>query len=257
MPFLGSADPTTQGCFQTDPRRDGGQNRLDHPERSLRWEQGICVWSAVPALWNYRCGVRYGRAEPTKETSNAFWVAEFGHWGRGEPVSISPRSAQQVRQVIRLWIVHRRKAVPVAHPPVRIAGHAKQKGRTAGTHRAAYTEGAGRVQTGRGAVPRSPKGVDGWITTVKTGTGPSMYRHVLNHCAALPGLVQTTNRAEPQACIPALRVTARAAVTVCGPTTGDGWVYYSSQVGSGGSGKRSRARRSPIRTCGRACTFSS
>ena len=34
-------------------------------------------------------------------------------------------------------------------------------------------------------------------------------RHALNHCAALPGLVQINNRAEVQACIHALEVAPR------------------------------------------------
>ena len=67
---------------------------LDHPKLSLRWEQGIIMWSAVAALWRYRCEVRCGRTEPTKEGFAAFWMSELGHWGRGEPVAISPRSAQ-------------------------------------------------------------------------------------------------------------------------------------------------------------------
>ena len=89
---------------------------LDHPELSLKWEQGIFMWSAVAALWRYRCEVRYGRTEPTKEGFAAFWMAELGHWGRGEPVAVSPRSAQRVRQAIRLWLVHRAKPVQVADP---------------------------------------------------------------------------------------------------------------------------------------------
>ena len=98
----------------------GGQYKLctlclDHPELSLKWEQGIFMWSAA-ALWRYRCEVQYGRTEPTKESFAAFWMAELGHWGRGEPVGISPWSAQRVRQVIRLWLVHRAKPVQVADP---------------------------------------------------------------------------------------------------------------------------------------------
>ena len=89
---------------------------LDHPELSLRWEQGIFMWSAVAALWRYKCEVRYGRTEPTKEAFAAFWMKELGHWGRGEPVTISPRSAQRVRQVIRLWLVYKTKPVPVTDP---------------------------------------------------------------------------------------------------------------------------------------------
>ena len=89
---------------------------LDHPELSLKWEQGIFMWSAVAALWRHRCEVRYGRTEPTKEGFAAFWMAELGHWGRGEPVSVSPRSAQRVRQAIRLWLTHRAKPVQVADP---------------------------------------------------------------------------------------------------------------------------------------------
>ena len=89
---------------------------LDHPELSLKWEQGIFMWSAVAALWRYRCEVRYERTEPTKEGFAAFWMAELGHWGRGEPVAVSPRSAQRVRQAIRLWLVHRAKPVQVADP---------------------------------------------------------------------------------------------------------------------------------------------
>ena len=30
----------------------------DYPELSLQWEQGIFMWSAVAALWRYRCEVR-------------------------------------------------------------------------------------------------------------------------------------------------------------------------------------------------------
>jgi len=30
---------------------------LDKPELSLQWEQGIFMWSAVAALWRYRCEV--------------------------------------------------------------------------------------------------------------------------------------------------------------------------------------------------------
>ena len=70
----------------------------------------------VAALWRYRCEVRYGRTEPTKEGFAAFWMAELSHWGRGEPVAISPRSAQQVRQAIRLWRVHRTKPMQVEDP---------------------------------------------------------------------------------------------------------------------------------------------
>ena len=91
---------------------------LDHPELSLRWEQGIFMCSAVAALWRYRCEVRYGRTEPTKEAFAAFWMSELGHWGRGQAVTINPRSAQRVRQAIRLWLVHRTKAVQVTDPDV-------------------------------------------------------------------------------------------------------------------------------------------
>ena len=44
------------------------------------------------------------------------WMAKLGHWGREEPVTISPRSARQAGHAIRLWIVHRRKPVQVADP---------------------------------------------------------------------------------------------------------------------------------------------
>ena len=59
--------------------------------------------------------------------------------------------------------------------------------------------------------------MDGWIPTDR-GSGKivcSTYglcfggRHVLNHCAAPPGLVQTNDRAELQVCIHALEVAPR------------------------------------------------
>ena len=40
---------------------------LDHPELSLWLEQGIFMWSAVAALWRYRCEVRYGRTEQKRD----------------------------------------------------------------------------------------------------------------------------------------------------------------------------------------------
>ena len=43
-------------------------------------------------------------------------MSELGHWGRGEPVTISPRSAQRVRQAIRLWLVYRTKPMQVEDP---------------------------------------------------------------------------------------------------------------------------------------------
>ena len=110
----------------------------------------------MPALWKYRCGFRYGRAGPTKETWNALWVAELGHWGRGEPVSISPRSAQQVRQAIWLWIVHRRKPVQVADPGLpatRIRKDGQQE------HKEQH-QGAGRAKNWTGSRPQDSKGCE-------------------------------------------------------------------------------------------------
>ena len=46
-------------------------------------------------------------------------MSESGHWGRGEPVTISPRPAQRVRQAICSCLVHRKKPMPVVDPGLR------------------------------------------------------------------------------------------------------------------------------------------
>ena len=98
MPIIRDFLPPAQAYQDSHGWPSGAiQTCLDHPELSLRWEQGIFMWSAVAALWRYRCEVHYGRTEPTKEAFAAFWMSELGHWGRREPVAISPRSAQRVR----------------------------------------------------------------------------------------------------------------------------------------------------------------
>ena len=89
------------------------------------------MWSAVAALWRYRCEVRYDRMEPSKESFNAFWMSELGHWGREEPTRVHPRSAQRLRQAIRQWMQYRRKPAPISDPglPQRIDKRAEQKRR--------------------------------------------------------------------------------------------------------------------------------
>ena len=138
-------------------------------------------------------------------------MAELGHWGRGEPVGISPRSAQRVRQTIRLWLVHRAKPVQVADPGLppkkdKKKGQQEQKEqhkqRVLEEHRLEedFPPGVQRIWTDgsqqKGADGRQYAGYGVWFGE----------RHALDHCVALPGLLQTNNRAELQACKHALQI---------------------------------------------------
>ena len=132
---------------------------LDHPELSLRLEQGIFMWSAVAALWRYTCEVRYGRTEPMKEGFAAFWMSQLSHWGRGEPVRISPRSAQRVRQAIdppQARVHNKANAGGGPGPPAQ----KRQEVRPAGAQGTAQTQGPRGARPGGRPPAGGPESVD-------------------------------------------------------------------------------------------------
>ena len=103
-------------------------------------------------------------------------------------MTISPKSVQRVRQVIRLWLVHRKKPVPVVDPglPKRSKKEGQQeqhKQQVLEEHRLGeeLPSGVQRVRT------------DGSQQTGADGRQYARYgvrfgkRHALNHCAALRG----------------------------------------------------------------------
>ena len=100
----GMYSPTTT---ETGQRIEPSRICLDMPEISLQTEQGIFMWTAITALWRYRCEVRYGRIEPSHKGYAAFWMGELGYWGRDEPVTVPVESTQTVRKAIRMWITGR------------------------------------------------------------------------------------------------------------------------------------------------------
>ena len=134
--------------------------------------------------------------------------------GQGRQWSSAPSQHQRVQQAIRLWLVHRKKPVPVVDlglPPKRCRKEGQQERKEQPKQ-----QGLGEHKLGEDP----PSGVqrvwtDGSQKTGKDGrqyTGYGVWfgeRHALNHCAKLPGLVQTNNRAELHACVHVLEVAPR------------------------------------------------
>ena len=125
-------------------------------------------------------------------------------------MTIRPRPTQRVRQSIRLWLVHRAKPVPVEDPGLP-QKRSKKEGQQERKERHKQ-----RVLEEHRLEEEPPPGVqrvwtDGSQQKGLDGRQYAVYgvwfgeRHALNHCAALPGLLQTNNTAELQACIHTLK----------------------------------------------------
>ena len=55
---------------------------LEHPEVSLRTTQGVILWTAIHALWNYRYEVQFGRQKLDTKRYLAMWMANLREWGK-------------------------------------------------------------------------------------------------------------------------------------------------------------------------------
>ena len=101
------------------------------PEISLKTEQGIFMWTAITALWRYRCEARYGRVQLSPTGYAAYWMGELGYWGREGPVTVPVEAAQAVRKTIRMWLTKGKKVPQREEPGVQHQSTGSKEGQEA------------------------------------------------------------------------------------------------------------------------------
>ena len=204
--------PTTMATGQ---RVEPSRVCLDMPEISLKTEQGIFMWTAITALWRYRCEARYGRVQPSPTGYAAYWMGELGYWGREGPVTVPVEAAQALRKTIRMWLTKGKKMPQREEPGVQHQSTGSKEGQEARKqkHKDSVLQRHALDQPPPIGVQRvwtdgsQQTGIDG-----KEYAGFGVWfgdGHALNYRAKLQGLPQTNNRAEMKAAIHALVVTPK------------------------------------------------
>ena len=57
---------------------------LENPAISLQTTQGVVLWTAIHALWIFRCDVQFGRQTLDSKKYMATWHASLKDWGKWE-----------------------------------------------------------------------------------------------------------------------------------------------------------------------------
>ena len=187
---------------------------LEHQQESLESEQGILMWTAIAALWRYRCEVRYQRTTPTRQGFMGWWDGELWRWGQEETTAVPVSSIQRARKAIRSWLQNKGRLDRRADPGIPKEQNKKkaQEERKKELKKKVIEkynlleppeEGVQRVWTDgsqqAGTDGRQYAGYGAWF-----GEG-----HALNFSAPLQGHQQTNNRAEMMAAIEVLGLVPR------------------------------------------------
>ena len=98
---------------------------LEHPEVSLRTTQGVILWTAIHALWNYRCEVQFGRQKLDTKRYLAMWMANLREWGKWEEMSVDKKHMERVKAGLAAWIQNRRRLEQLEEPGL-IQGESKE-----------------------------------------------------------------------------------------------------------------------------------
>ena len=67
------------------------------------------MWTAIAALWRYRCEVRYQRTTAARQGFLGWWDGELRRWGQEEATAVPVASMQRARKAIRSWLNNRGK----------------------------------------------------------------------------------------------------------------------------------------------------
>ena len=89
---------------------------LEHPEVSLRTTQGVVLWTAIHALWNYRCEVQFGRQKLDTKKYLAMWLGNLREWGKWEEMSVDKKHMERVKAGLAAWIHNRRRLEQLEEP---------------------------------------------------------------------------------------------------------------------------------------------
>ena len=98
---------------------------LEKPELSLRTTQGVVLWTAIHALWNYRCEVQFGRQKLDAKKYLATWLVNLREWGKWEGMSVEKRHMDRVEASLSAWIHSRRRLEQLEEPGL-ISGESKE-----------------------------------------------------------------------------------------------------------------------------------
>jgi hypothetical protein len=134
---------------------------LEHQQESLESEQGILMWTAIAALWRYRCEVRYQRTTPTRQGFMGWWDGELRRWGQEERRRCQCL-IQRARKAIRSWLQNKGKLDRRTDP-----GIPKEQNRKKARRRGRRVEEGGdrEVQPARAAGGRGTESMDRWVPT--------------------------------------------------------------------------------------------
>ena len=98
---------------------------LETPELLLRTTQGVVLWTAIHALWNYRCEVQFGRQKLDAKKYLATWLVSLREWGKWEGMSVERRHIDSVKASASAWMHNRRRMEQLEEPGL-ISGESKE-----------------------------------------------------------------------------------------------------------------------------------
>ena len=77
---------------------------IEEVETSLISEQGIAMWTAVTALWRYRCEVHHRRQNPTQGGYMLLWVGDLIAWQRQGSTPYRQGTLTSLICTVQQWI---------------------------------------------------------------------------------------------------------------------------------------------------------
>ena len=187
---------------------------LEYPTLSLQTTQGVILWTAIHALWIFRCAVQFGRQKLEAKKYMATWHASLKDWGKWEGMSVDPKHIARVKSSLAAWMNTKRRLEQQEEPGL-ISGESKD------TRKRKRKEEMKENVLGEWGLEEEPppgvvqawtdgseqKGLDG---RAYAGYGAWFgYGHILNLAEKLPGIPQTNNRAEMTAVLHVLRIIPR------------------------------------------------
>ena len=85
----------------------------------------MVLWTAIHALWNYRCEVQFGRQKLDTKKYLATWLVKLREWGKWEEMSVEKKHMERVKAGLAAWIHNRRRLEQLEEPGL-IRGESKE-----------------------------------------------------------------------------------------------------------------------------------
>ena len=92
---------------------------LEASAESLVTVQGVVLWTAMYALWLYRCDVQFGRQQKEQKGYMTTWHTVLKDWGRREQISMEVEQVTRVQQAITAWMAQRRRIQQMQEPGIK------------------------------------------------------------------------------------------------------------------------------------------